>query len=265
MSRFFPNFGILWIHKNTPCRIYFHHSFFPSVNSLFILSVLCFQAGLDETLNTNNLKAELHKSLLFGTDTSIKCRGLGSRVNWCGWPRINVLELESGPSGITMGPRPLSWWVTTISTFKTTDVAVSTYFLCTGLHTLALHPFLHFCLVLLLSFPSTPSPLIAPKGHNRFLPRHHMCSSAWSMTGKREGLIQRRQGGGEGLWRGPQLSAKDMCSCHRHLTQADRQNRQILWATSQKHIEYFNIFNMLFQIIFLINSCRHWALVYIYF
>ena len=84
MSRFFPNSGILWIHKNTPCRIYFYHSFFPSVNSRFILSALCFQVGLDETSNTNNLEVELHKLLLFGTDTSAKCRGLGlqSEVMW---------------------------------------------------------------------------------------------------------------------------------------------------------------------------------------
>ena len=237
MSRFFPNFGILWIHKNTPCRIYFHHSFFPSVNSLFILSALCFQAGLDETLNTNNLKAELHKSLLFGTDTSIKCRGLGSRVNWCGWPRINVLGLESGPSGITVGPRPLSWWVTTISTFKTTYVAVSTYFLCTGLHMLALHPFLHFCLVLLLSFPSTPSPLIAPKGHNRFLPWHHMCSSAWSMTGKREGLNQRRQGGGSLFLR-------------QHLSQTSQRHTSSESLVCPNHLD----FNMHHVTVALINS-----------
>lgn len=148
--------------------------------------------------------------------------GLGRRVKWCGWPRINAPKLESGLSGITTGTLPLSWRVTTISTFKTTPVSVSTYFLCPGIHMSALHPFLHFCLVLLLSLPSTPLPPSTPNGHNR----HHTCSSAWSTTGKRQGLIQRRQEGGEGLCRGPQVSAKDMCSCHRYWTQAGRQTEQ---------------------------------------
>ena len=51
--------------------------FFPSVNPLFILSALCFQVALDETLNTKNLKEELPKLILFGSDTPTKCRRLG--------------------------------------------------------------------------------------------------------------------------------------------------------------------------------------------
>lgn len=62
-----------------------------------------------------------------------------------------------------------------------------------------------------------------------------------------------------------------LCQGHVLLSQAfdtgrqtDRTDRSF-GQTSQKHVEYFNIFNMLFQIIFLINSCGYWALVYIYF
>lgn len=48
--------------------------FSPSVNSLLILAALRFQVGLDEMLNTENLRAELSKLLLFGTDAPSKQR-----------------------------------------------------------------------------------------------------------------------------------------------------------------------------------------------
>lgn len=107
-------------------------------------------SGCDETLNTNHLKAELHKLLIWHRYLNQVQEDLGSRVNWTWMTKTKRLKLESGLSGaLPTGPPIQLTLATTISTFKTTDVAGSTYLLCTGLHIVSSRrPSLPFCLVL---------------------------------------------------------------------------------------------------------------------
>lgn len=157
-----------------------------------MISALCFQDGLDETLKAKNLEVELPKLILFSPEAPTKCRGLGQWSELFQMTKNKYFEARKWDQWYLNRCTSSQLTSPITSTSKHTYVSVSTYSSCTGLQTSSLR-FIVFQLYLLLSFFSTPLKLIAPKGH-RFLHWHYMCSSMCTVTGIREGLIQRRQG-----------------------------------------------------------------------
>lgn len=139
---------------------------------------------VDETRNTISRKKCLNCFRLAQMpEPSTEDQGRRARCGGC--PRMSILNLESPISGISTGAFQLSWQVSSSSTFKPAWACF--HLPCVLVAALPLHARVPVCLALLLSFPWTLLTLIALRGHNRFLPWHHMCSDVRMETEKERG------------------------------------------------------------------------------
>lgn len=188
------------------------------MNSLFIPSTRCLGGRVDETLNTKNLK----KNFTWHT-CATKHRIWGRTVKYGGWPKMSILKLESPIGGISTGAFQLSRQVSSSSTFKLAWACFHLPWMLVS--TLLAHPWVPFCLHLLLSFPWTPLTLIALEGHNRLLPWHHTFSDVRTETGKRGWFREDREVENySGKGPGPlPTTCAPAWGTSTHLTQTDRQ------------------------------------------